>query len=86
LAAIRGVELVQGNPEWRCRSWCKDVLEAVAADGRAMRTAVLDWARVEEVARWYVGIKTEEGRFANAGLFAKPKPTWNILEGKEMIP
>ena len=86
LAIIRGITVVQNDPGWRCRTWCANALAAIMADGKAMGTSVLNWQRIEQTARSYVGQKTAQGRFANSQLLLRPRPTWDMLENKEMIP
>lgn len=49
---LGGIPVIQNDPEWRCRTWCANALSAIAADGQAMGTPVLDWQRVEQVASW----------------------------------
>ena len=83
---IRSVPLVQNDPNWRCRTWVADVLSRVAMDGGSVGTAELSWSRIERVAREYVGRKTAEGRYGRGTDPTKPKPTWNMLEGKEVVP
>ena len=73
------------DPGWRCRSWCADALAALARDGQALGTSVLDWWRIEEIARRYVREKTTQGRFNNSALLLRPKPTWDLLENKEVV-
>ena len=86
LTILRSVPIIQNDPGWRCRTWCADALAAIAADGKAVGTSELDWQRVEQIARWYAGQKTAQGRFATSALLIRPKPTWDLLGNKEMIP
>ena len=85
LQTLRSVPVVQNDPGWRCRSWCADALAALARDGQALGTSVLDWQRIEEIARRYVREKTTQGRFNNSALLLRPKPTWDLLENKEVV-
>jgi len=86
LGIFRSIPVVQNDPGWRCRSWCANALAAIAKDGKAVGTSVLDWQRIELAARRYVGEKSAQGRFATSELLLRPKPTWNLLENKEIIP
>lgn len=54
--------VVQGDPNWRCRTWIASALVAIAKDGKCVGTAELDWQKIEGVARQYVGDKTAGGR------------------------
>ncbi|KAK4251325.1 hypothetical protein C7999DRAFT_10978 [Corynascus novoguineensis] len=54
--------------------------------GRAVGTAEFDWDRIERVAREYVARKTASGRYTIEQDTQQPKPTWDMLQGKETIP
>lgn len=82
---FRSVPLVQNDPRWRCRTWTRHAVEALAADGRAMGTSVLDWQKIEDTAKWYAGEKADAGRFRDVDLIRMPKPTWDMLENKEIV-
>ena len=85
-AILRSIPVIQNDPGWRCRTWCANALAAIAADGGALGTSVLNWQQIEQFARSYAGRKTAQGRFATSGLLIGPKPTWNLLENNEMLP
>ncbi|KAL2433801.1 hypothetical protein ABEF95_004138 [Exophiala dermatitidis] len=42
---FRTTQVVQNDPQWRCRTWISDVLARLAIDGKAVGTSQLDWAR-----------------------------------------
>jgi hypothetical protein len=83
---FRSVPVVQNDPNWRCRTWTRHAVEALAADGKAMGTSVLDWQKIEDTAKWYAGEKADAGRFRDADLIRMPKPTWDMLKNKETVP
>ncbi|KAH9885939.1 hypothetical protein F4778DRAFT_492355 [Xylariomycetidae sp. FL2044] len=83
---MRSTPVTQNDPNWRCRTWMADVLANLAADGRAVGTSQLSWAEIESQARDYIGRKTAAGRYATSELLQKPKPTWDMLEGRETVP
>ena len=83
---LRSTPVVQNNPNWRCCSWVADVLDRLAADGKAVGTAQLDWNKGETLAREYVAQKTALGRYTRADDLLLPKPTWDMLESKETVP
>lgn len=85
LEILRSIPVIQNDPGWRCRTWCANALTAIAKDGTAVGTSVLDWQRIEQAARRYAGDKTVQGRFASAALLLGPKPTWDLLENKEIV-
>ncbi|KAI5850815.1 hypothetical protein GGS23DRAFT_91139 [Durotheca rogersii] len=83
---FREVPVVQDDPDWRGRTWVANALRALREDGRAVGRAVLDWGEIETVARQYAGEKTEGGRFRDVTLTDLPRPTWDMLEGREIVP
>jgi hypothetical protein len=56
---LESVPVVQGDPNWRCKSWIVSAVEAIAKDGKAVGTSILDWAKIEELgrrtSRWHRG-------------------------------
>ncbi|KAF5565909.1 hypothetical protein FNAPI_1458 [Fusarium napiforme] len=96
---IRNTPVVQNDPNWRCRRWVADVLsriaqdgmgkwppQSIAQDGGAVGTSELDWAKIKPVAREYVANKTAAGRCLHGEDMLLPKPTWDMLQGKEVVP
>ncbi|GKU14079.1 hypothetical protein FLAG1_10208 [Fusarium langsethiae] len=83
---IRNTPVVQNDPNWRCRTWVAQALSRIAQDGMATGTAELDWKKIEAVAREYVASKTAAGRYLDAADMALPKPTYDMLQGKEVVP
>ncbi|KND86259.1 hypothetical protein TOPH_09113 [Tolypocladium ophioglossoides CBS 100239] len=69
---------------WNCVEWVKEALESAGQDDRALGTAVTDWQSVRDTAMWYVDCKHEAGRF---GEHYDPNraPTWDIIDGKELM-
>jgi hypothetical protein len=55
-------------------------------DVKALGTSELNWQKIEATAREYVSEKTAGGRYQNLADMLKPKPTWDMLENKEIIP
>ncbi|KAJ8125316.1 hypothetical protein O1611_g8323 [Lasiodiplodia mahajangana] len=83
---FRTTPVVQGDPNWRCRTWIADALSRIAKDGKCVGTAQLDWSKIEAVARKYVAEKTAAGRYSDVRILMQPKPIWDILEGREILP
>lgn len=77
---------MQGDLNWRCRTWVASALAEIAKDGKCVGTAALNWPEIEALARQYVGDKTAAGRYQSAADLAKSKPTWDMLENKEIVP
>ena len=86
IALFRRLPLVQGDPDWRCRTWIATALVEIAKDGKCVGTAELDWQKIEAIARQYVGDKTACGRYLSVADLERPKPTWDLLENKESVP
>jgi hypothetical protein len=61
-------------------------LSTLDRDGRAVGTSQLAWDKIEQLARDYVAKKHAPGRYDRVEHMASPKPTWNMLEGKEDVP
>lgn len=86
IALLRQLPVVQGDPNWRCRTWVASALIEIAKDGKCVGTAELNWQKIEAFARQYVADKTASGRYQSAADMLKPKPTWDMLENKESAP
>jgi hypothetical protein len=82
---LRSTPVVQDDPNWRCRTWLAHALHRIKEDGKAVGTAQLDWAVIEPLAREYVAGKTASGRYGSGMDLSLPKPTWDLLEGREMV-
>ncbi|KAK3942109.1 hypothetical protein QBC46DRAFT_81541 [Diplogelasinospora grovesii] len=78
--------VVQGDDNWRCRHWVAEALRRINEDGTAVGTSVLDWDKIQAWAREYIGKKTADGRYANGTPVGTPRPTWDMLENKELRP
>lgn len=85
IGLLRRLPVVNGDPNWRCRSWIGHALAEIAKDGKCVGTSRLEWQNIEVFARQYVAHKTGMGRYAKAEDMLKPKPTYDLLEGKETV-
>jgi hypothetical protein len=83
---IRSTPVVQNDPNWRCWTWVAQVLSRIDQDGTATGTVEWDWGKIEAVACEYVRSKTEAGRYLNDADMGLPKPTYDIIQGKEIFP
>lgn len=45
-----------------------------------------DWSKMEPKARRYVGEKNAAGRYPDGERMFEPKPTWDMLDEKEIVP
>lgn len=88
-AALRGIDVVQGDTTWNCVTWVEHALRAVADDGKAVGTSKLDWELVRQTAKDYVKRKKAENRYNNKapeGCYDMSyTPTYDMLEGKEIV-
>ncbi|KAL4950478.1 hypothetical protein BDW69DRAFT_57028 [Aspergillus filifer] len=82
---IRSIPIIQNDPNWRCRTWLANALEAIAKDGKAVGTSELDWRKIEPTARRYVAEKTSAGRYESAANLAGPRPTWDMITNKQIV-
>lgn len=82
---LRTTTVVQDDPNWNCRTWVAGVLSNISKDGKAVGTSQLDWNKIEAQACDYVAKKTAAGRYEKALDLEVPKPTWDIIENKEII-
>ncbi|KAF2803005.1 uncharacterized protein BDZ99DRAFT_548366, partial [Mytilinidion resinicola] len=82
---LRNVPVVNGDMNRRCRAWVAQALAEIAKDGNCVGSSQLDWRTVEAFARQYVAQKTTAGRYAKAEDMLKPKPTYDLIEGKETV-
>lgn len=83
---FRTTPLVQGDPNWRCRTWVAQVLVRIISDGNIVGTSQLDWQAIEQTAREYVAKKKSAGRYENAADLVGPRLTWDMLENQETVP
>jgi len=82
---FRTIPVIQLDPNWRCRTWVANALEAIEKDGKCVGTSQLDWSVVEAKAREYVAQKTAAGRYDDYADILGPKPTWDMLDDKEIV-
>jgi hypothetical protein len=79
------VEVVQGDPQWNCRTWLKTAIEELMREGIIARK--WDWEELESKALWYVQMKGNEGRFravAQGGTFdGTGIPTYDLPQNLE---
>ena len=84
---LERVPLVQQDPAWTCRIWVKSAVAALEADGKCLGTRVSEWQMIERTANDYVAKKRQEKRFETSGKWPPlTVPTYDLLEGKEVIP
>ncbi|OIW31575.1 hypothetical protein CONLIGDRAFT_229671 [Coniochaeta ligniaria NRRL 30616] len=86
LKIIRDAPVISGDSNWRCRTWVADILQRLKADGKAVGSSELDWARIEAFGRQYVASKNASKRYDTQDLVLGPKPTYDLIEDKEIMP
>lgn len=82
---LRNVPIVNSESNWRCRSWIAHALAEIEADGTCVGSSQLQWEIVEAFARQYIAQKTSVGRYARAEDMLRPKPTYDLIAGKEIV-
>lgn len=82
---LRRTPIVQNDPDWRCRSWIASALGELEKDNKAVGTSQLNWSEIEMLARQYVARKIAVGRYQHTEDIGRPKPTWDMLENKEVV-
>ncbi|KAL5337678.1 hypothetical protein BJX70DRAFT_399494 [Aspergillus crustosus] len=85
IAIFRSIPVIQNDPDWRCRTWLANALQAIANDGKAVGTSELSWQNIEPIARQYVAQKTSAGRYNDTKTIMMPRPTWDILTNRETV-
>ncbi|PIB02827.1 hypothetical protein CB0940_11960 [Cercospora beticola] len=86
IEVLRSIPVIQKDPGWRCRTWVANALEALRQDGKAVGTALLDWQKIEPAARKYVADKKAAGRYNDVNQMQQARPTFDLIEGKEVLP
>ncbi len=80
------VMVVQESIDWNCKSWVRDALRALEADGKCLGTARTDWSTVEAKAYWYIGLKKDQRLFETPGFGNRLKaPTYDLLLDRETV-
>lgn len=86
LRVLRETPVVQDDPEFRCRTWMADALVRMAnTKPCVVDTSQLDWEKVERKARRYVEKEHATGRYEDVDVVMEPKPTWDMMEQKEVV-
>lgn len=86
LKIIRTAPVTSGDSNWRCRTWVAYILQKLKDDGKAVGRSELDWARIEAFGRQYVASKNASMRYNSEALILGPKPTYDLVENKEIMP
>ncbi|KAI1383018.1 uncharacterized protein F4822DRAFT_89658 [Hypoxylon trugodes] len=77
--------ILDNNSKFNSLSWVIDAFSRISKNREAVGTAILDWKKVEDKTRTYVERKAAEGRYSIGQDMTKPKPTWDMLAGAEII-
>jgi hypothetical protein len=86
-AIIRNTALRPEVEGWNCVAWVKEAVEAALLDGRALGSSKnMNWNAIRDHAMRYVGEKKAAHRFDGQGWYDDSRaPTWNMLEGMELV-
>ncbi|KAI9904329.1 hypothetical protein N3K66_000858 [Trichothecium roseum] len=86
LGVLRGTPAVNDEAGWLCSSWVVSALARIQEDaGCVAEGSKLDWEEIEAQGRDYVGRKMDKGRYAEMEDSELPRPTWDMLEDKEVL-
>jgi hypothetical protein len=87
LRAIRGTQLVHNDKSWTCKSWVRDTVARVQANGKAVGTSQLDWDTIRTTAENYCREKEKKGRFnGKSGFDISRAPRYDLMARQEVIP
>lgn len=87
ISIVRNTPIRQGVAGWNCVGWVQEALQGLKADGKVLGTGVTEWTKVKNTAMEYCERKKEEHRFDGQGNYDMTKvPTYDLVEGKEIIP
>ncbi|KAI2084927.1 hypothetical protein LOZ36_004428 [Ophidiomyces ophidiicola] len=85
--SLAAVPIIQNNPEWTCRTWVKDAVASLEADGKSLGTRVTNWEEIEKTANEYIGTKRQQRRYDGSGPWKfRTVPTFDLIQKKETIP
>lgn len=86
VSVLYSTRIKQGQTGWNCVNWLQEALQGFQNDWKAMGKGVLEWTRVGDRAMEYCRRKKNEHRFDGQGSYDPGKaPTYDLVEGKEMI-
>lgn len=86
VSVLRSTPIRMGVEGWNCVAWVKEALTLLMQDGRALGTSQTEWSAVRNAAMEFIGRKKSEHRFDGQGDFDGSKvPTWDLIEGRELI-
>ncbi|KAG6002308.1 hypothetical protein E4U21_003260 [Claviceps maximensis] len=87
LRILRETPVVQNDRSFTCRTWLVDAFRRIwEANPRVVGTSELDWSKIEARGREYVEEKLASGRYGTGTNSMAPKPTWDMINHKEIIP
>lgn len=85
---LRKIAVHQGNPNWRCRHWVIDAIQALAGSGTIGTSVDLcDWDAIQRFAEDFGKTNRESGRFTTSSLKSiQLIPTVDMMSGRIMVP
>ncbi|KAI1125835.1 hypothetical protein F5Y10DRAFT_267721 [Nemania abortiva] len=84
---LRQVPVRSEVPGWDCESWVKEALRMLNSDREAMGTSIASWDLVRSTVIEYANSKRAARRLTTVGQYDGSKvATWDMMEGKELIP
>jgi hypothetical protein len=87
ISTLRDTPIKQDVAGWNCVGWVKEALQNLEMDGKALGTAVTDWTKVRNAVMEYCQQQKDKHRFDGQGNYDMTKvPTYDLIEGREVIP
>ncbi|KAI9163475.1 hypothetical protein HJFPF1_05089 [Paramyrothecium foliicola] len=69
-----------------CATWASDVAHELKGEHWVVGTAETNFGEISRHVQQYVADKVAAGRYRDTEDQTKPVPTWDMLQGKEIIP
>ena len=86
VSVLQRIPVKGGELGWNCIACVKDALKQLEEDKSALGTSATAWVVVRNGAMQYIEDKKMAHRFDGKGNFDTSKvPTWDLIEGKELI-
>lgn len=84
-SVLSRVPIRSETPGWNCVGWLQEALQELESDGKALGTSRTEWQSVRDTAMRYCNSKLSEGCFTTEKYNAEKSPTYDLIQGKEMV-
>lgn len=83
---INAMTPLENQPHHAAEAWMNAVLHALTMDRGVMGRSYLMWVQISAKAMEYVDEKTKSGRYEDLENQTHPRPTWDMLQDREIWP